>query len=636
MVEAASVEALQNLSEAFPPESGTVPRKPVSGNILDVRSYLGRYGFSVVKEKRNGSSTLFILEQGCLFDSSHTKGEAAIGQTDQGKLFYQCFHESCKGHTWHEARKIISGSDTLFEKSASLPSGSENFKRFLATNDEWGEPINIFNEFSIGDAMWQPYYCPEVISIFAYDEAERMGVRPEQIAGPAIICAAGVIDDKIKLQPKSYDYTWRESARLWGVTTGDSGAKKSPSKDRADAVLKRIEKELYESYKKKYEIFQAELHHQEGLTKKERMETPNPQEPLRQRVICNDTTIEALRDMLGDEAPNRKIICLWDELSGMLATFDAYRQSKTVSRDRSLYLELYNGGPKPIDRAGKVNFYIPNWSACISGTVTDQVMKEYFGRLNSDGLLQRFLLYKAERLGRDMDRRPNPVAEIKYAETIQRLFEFRPDDDQDVIIKLSDGAQKIRDVFERLIEMAYSLPGNTHAFNAHLNKYSGLFCRLTLTYHMLESFSMEEPYLDLTVSEKTAKMASEALIEYHLPVAREFYKNLGFEDKGQEAGQDICGYILSKRLNEVSSRDISANVWKLRNKIHEVRDVMELLTAYGWVRPNKIVGGQPTKWDVNPLVHQRYEQQAKVERERRAETQKKIQVATRIFGRGDK
>ena len=568
---------------------------------------------------------------GVCFDQSHTRGEAAIGQTDEGKLFYQCFHESCKNHTWHEARQIISGDAPLFERSLHQNFDSRQGVDKTVKYRDWEEPVNIFDEFSIGEAKWQHHYCPELISEFAHDEAERMGVRPEQIAGPAIICAAGVVDDNIKLQPKKHDYTWQESARLWGATIGDSGAKKSPAKERADAILKGIEKQLYESYRQKLEIYQAELKRWEGLSNNERKDIASPIEPVRKRVTCNDTTVEAMRDMLCDDTPNRKIVCLWDELSGMLATFDAYRQSKTVSRDRSLYLELYNGGSKPIDRAGKVNIFIPNWSACISGTITDQVMKEYFGKLNSDGLLQRFLLYRAERLGRDVDRMPNQVAERRYAEAIKRIFDYNTDGIK--VVKLSEEAQKIREIFERLIEVAYSLPGNSHAFNAHLNKYSGLFCRLTLTYHVMECFSSDEPALTYTVSEKTARMASEALIEYHLPVAREFYKKLGYSDQGQEAGKEVCGYILSKGLDEITSRELSANVWTLRNNVQDARNTMELLTAYNWVHPTKFVKGQPTKWVVNPLVHKRYEQQATLEKRRREETRKKILEATQVFGR---
>jgi putative DNA primase/helicase len=71
-----------------------------------------------VKVKNNGSSVLYCLKH-CVFDESHSNNESAIGQTAEGKLFYQCFHNSCKGKTWHEARQIISGDDPLFDRDYS-------------------------------------------------------------------------------------------------------------------------------------------------------------------------------------------------------------------------------------------------------------------------------------------------------------------------------------------------------------------------------------------------------------------------------------------------------------------------------------------------------------------------------------
>jgi hypothetical protein len=82
---------------------------------LDVPAYLSRYGRTMLKEKLHGTSTLFVLDE-CVFNPDHRGGDAAIGQTADGKLFYQCYHNSCHGRTWLEARQTISGDDPLFLK----------------------------------------------------------------------------------------------------------------------------------------------------------------------------------------------------------------------------------------------------------------------------------------------------------------------------------------------------------------------------------------------------------------------------------------------------------------------------------------------------------------------------------------
>ncbi len=90
-------------------------KQPPHGNDkskLDVAAYLATYNIDVIKEKPYGSSNLYCLKH-CLFGESHVNNESAIGQTTEGKLFYQCFHNSCKGRTWHDARRAISGNDSL-------------------------------------------------------------------------------------------------------------------------------------------------------------------------------------------------------------------------------------------------------------------------------------------------------------------------------------------------------------------------------------------------------------------------------------------------------------------------------------------------------------------------------------------
>ena len=499
-------------------------------------------------------------------------------------------------------------------------------------NDGWPEPINIFDEFTLGPPSWQPDYSPAVITDFAFDEAERMGVRPEQIAGPAIISAAGVTSDNLRVQPKKYDPTWKESPRLWGAVIGGSGERKTPAKNRADVAINEIEKSLYLQYIERLRVYEAELQIFEALPKKERQATFPPAEPVRGRVICNDSTVEALRDILCDGGGATKLTCLWDELSGMLATFDSYRQSKAVSRDRSLYLELYNGGAKPIDRAGKVNIFVPNWSACISGTITPEVLSDYFGKLNADGLLQRFLLYRAERTSHGIDRAPNEKAEARFKTTIRRIYKYSAENDV-ATMRLSDEAQAVRESFEKLVDLAYHLPGNSPAYNAHLNKFPGIFCRLTLVYHLLTQFTDGNVSLGTEINGQTAEMAAKALSEYHLSVAREFYSQIGFTSPKRAPAKDLCGFILSKEILEISTRDILANIRALRGDAQAVRDVMSILEAYSWARPSKNYRGFITRWAVNPAVHKLYQEQARQEKERRKAAQAKICEAISVFKR---
>ncbi len=86
--------------------------KSNAGGRLRVAEYLAHYDRAVKDVKNHGDATLYVMER-CVFDDSHSGGEAAIVQNSDGTLCYQCFHASCKGRTWAEARRIISGDDSL-------------------------------------------------------------------------------------------------------------------------------------------------------------------------------------------------------------------------------------------------------------------------------------------------------------------------------------------------------------------------------------------------------------------------------------------------------------------------------------------------------------------------------------------
>jgi hypothetical protein len=497
-------------------------------------------------------------------------------------------------------------------------SGKQAQAKKLDIKEIWGDLVDIFSEIATIIPKWEKDYAPDVISEFGYDIAERLGVTPEQVIGPAIINAAGVIDDDFRLQPNEHDSTWRESARLNAAIIGPSGSKKSPGKQQVDKVIKNIQRDLFEQYMKEMEAYEA-------LDEKEQKRVPTP---VLIRIICGDSTIEGIRNILKNDGGASKVVCTWDELSGWFGSFDTYRRTGSVSRDRAAFMELYEGGSKYFDRQNAGFVFCPNWSACICGTITPGLMVDFFGKLNSDGLIQRFLLYQAREIGIGEDRKPDKFLIERYETTIKKLVTLKPEGL--VTFKLDKNAQEVREKFEELVKIAANLPGATEAFKSHLNKYPGMFCRLTLTYHISEAVSIGQHPAPL-VSGDIAKMAASALIDYHMPLAKNFYKTLGYEDKDENAAGDVCGFILSHNLDEISSRAIVQKVRSLKNNTDETRKVMEILEAYNWVRVKKWVKNKPTRWEINPAVHKLFEAQAEAEKKRRQEIRAKISEAIEVF-----
>jgi putative DNA primase/helicase len=87
-------------------------RPPESIGKLKIEEYLRHYAREIHSIDTKGASTWYILSE-CVFDASHKAKDAAIIQSDQGLITYKCFHNSCNGKTWPEARVEISGTESL-------------------------------------------------------------------------------------------------------------------------------------------------------------------------------------------------------------------------------------------------------------------------------------------------------------------------------------------------------------------------------------------------------------------------------------------------------------------------------------------------------------------------------------------
>jgi len=104
---------------------------PNQGASLDIQRYLEEHGVQIKEIRPNGNSTFYILKE-CVFDPNHQGKDAMIVQANNGALRYSCFHYSCSGKTWHDARQIISGNEKLtqymdrpaHERNPNTPNGS--------------------------------------------------------------------------------------------------------------------------------------------------------------------------------------------------------------------------------------------------------------------------------------------------------------------------------------------------------------------------------------------------------------------------------------------------------------------------------------------------------------------------------
>jgi RecA-family ATPase len=95
------------------------------GHKYDLEAYFDHYHINISRTKEYRRGRIYVLEK-CIFNSSHTPDEASIIEAPNGKLYYQCFHDSCKGKTWKKARMLISGGDSLKPFSLNVVSAVES------------------------------------------------------------------------------------------------------------------------------------------------------------------------------------------------------------------------------------------------------------------------------------------------------------------------------------------------------------------------------------------------------------------------------------------------------------------------------------------------------------------------------
>ena len=176
-----------------------------------------------------------------------------------------------------------------------------------ASDDFAMGPVDLWAKFD--PPLLPTELLPTVIKEFAHDQGEMMGTDPSGLAMAALTVCAAVIPDRIQLQVKRHDPSWKELTRMWVGLIGDPSTMKRPLMREAAKPARRIDLKLWKSYieaKGKYD----------ALTSDEKKAAEKPRQT---RLMIEDTTMEAAQEVLRD-SPNG-VLCYQDELSGCSAAW---------------------------------------------------------------------------------------------------------------------------------------------------------------------------------------------------------------------------------------------------------------------------------------------------------------------------
>ena len=388
---AVHLDLLKKLAATIPTQEKTQAKNTEAGaGWLDVQAYLKHYGVDVVDVKPHGAGILYCLGE-CLFDSSHTGNEAAIGQTAEGKLYYQCFHNSCKGRTWAEARAEISGHDKLTEFIiGATHSKNHTQDRSTEQTPEEGEAKPKATPVTAPQTPWRvaaqlfpriPFPWEVLFGDIA-DSLQQLGracaTSPYALPGAAFCMVGSIMGRTVVVSPKE---GWEAPLIIWHLDIRESGDGKTPP-------VRLMAGPIHEAQREEEKRYEEEMEAYRRLAKKDQDQQPPPAPP--RGYFVTDLTLEGLREDLV-HSPHGGIVVIQDEVSAFLSAQNQYKPKGT---DREAWLALHDGHPARIRRVGR-SLYINGARVSIFGGIQPKVFRTFFagedGLYLSDGTLFRFL-----------------------------------------------------------------------------------------------------------------------------------------------------------------------------------------------------------------------------------------------------
>jgi hypothetical protein len=463
------------------------------GGRLDVRRYLEAHGMEVVGTKRHGTATLYLLRH-CVFNEGHTAKEAAIGQHDDGRLFYQCFHDSCRGRTWNEARVKISGDKPLKEYTEGGRPGWVQ----VSTTDEKEDQATLppLPPWPV-EAFFEPY------ARLILEVSESFAV-PVEVAAAAFLSVAGACVGRTRTIYAGRN--WFEPCILWLALVAATGLGKTPATGFLLKPIFNAEKRWWDQYRKDLARYEQALEDWKAQKKKER--GPKPEPPSYEQLVVDDATTEALTDAL-DNNP-RGILWNRDELSGLLLDLDRYAPVQGGSKAR--LLSAYDAGQWKVSRvAASRRALIPHAAVSIFGTIQPQVLSLVFAKTDLvSGFLPRFQMVFVER-----DRPPlwteaqvSTQTFLAWTQTVDHLLALKFESEGNPgVVRLSVEAKKrFIEWHDKVACLPWTDPRG-ESLEPFLTKMRGRALRLVLLFHELACFLDKKPDCDTTVSLDTLERA---------------------------------------------------------------------------------------------------------------------------------
>jgi len=377
----------------------------------------------------------------------------------------------------------------------------------------WPDPDPLPGSL-VAVAPFDATMLPEAVRSWVMDIGERLQCPIDFIAVPVMVALGSLIGRKIAIRPQART-DWSAYPNVWGCIVGRPGTMKSPAVSEALRPLRRLEARARMAYADSMRSFAAEAElaklrldaARADVRKKlasrkgadielEELRVSAPDEPILRRYTANDSSLEALGELLRQN-PNGLLIER-DELASLLSHLSREENAGA----RGFFLTGADGMSEyTFDRIGRgLNLQVP--AVCLSvlgttqpGRIATYLRQALVGGDGDDGLMQRFGLLVWPDHGcewRNVDRWPDSAARDRAFAAFDELEALTADEvgaeaDGDLsFVRFTPDALECFTEWRTRLELKVR-SGDLHpALESHFSKYRKTIPALALILHLAD------------------------------------------------------------------------------------------------------------------------------------------------------
>lgn len=444
-------------------------------------------------------------------------------------------------------------------------------------------------------------FLPSSIKDGVVDIAERLSCPLDYVAISVIVGAGTVLGNTVGILPKEFDSTWVVHPGFWGGIVGLPGSMKTPSLIASLKPVYYLEEQAANQfaqdliqYKKDKTRFDTEL--SKFKSGKTTLFPTEPIEPNKKRYIVNDTTYQALGEIISKNPEG--VLALSDELSGLLQSLDTAGQEAA----RGFYLSGWGGSSNyTFDRVSRGSITLTRYLLSVFGGFQPDRIKAYVrfaqsGNSKNDGLLQRFQLL----VWPDLDEEFKLVDRVENKNALQKMHQaitslrFTNKEKTPHLLHFDKDAQQLFNQWYVQNEKLLRNEKLTSSEHSHFSKYRSLVPGLALLFHRLDSHDG-----NVCLSCLTSALNFAIYLKSH---ATRIYASVYGHDFAP--ARALARKLVDKSIEDgFTARSVYLKGWSNLSK-DETFSAIEVLLEHGWLRElvSDTIGRKTSKYFIHPDI----------------------------------